>query len=200
MLGSVWEPLVVGVLVFFSLVMATVTATGFVLWRYGRRKWRALRTHSAVVGAGALWTAVAHRHLRPSPPTSSADMADWPARLVRREMWRGVDRAEAAVRTADELGGPTASLPSLCRRLRHAAIGLDRILRVEPDSTVPPALAAQAFDVMRAAGDVQRAAVASAGDATGHQVDELWRDADHELQCLEAGLSSTRATLANPNR
>ena len=35
---------------------------------------------------------------------------------------------------------------------------------------------------MRAAADVQRAAVASAGDATGHQVEELSRDADHELQ------------------
>ncbi len=190
----------IGVLVFLSLITATVAATGFLLWRYGRRKWRALRTHSAVVGAGVLWGAVSSRHLRPRAPTCSADMEDWPARLVRKEMWRGVDRAESAVRTADELGGPTASLPSLCRRLRHAAVGLDRILRVEPERPVPPALAAQAFDVLRAAGDVQRAAVASAGDATGHQVDELWRDADHELQCLDAGLASTRAMLADPNR
>ncbi len=127
-------------------------------------------------------------------------MADWPARVVRRELWRSVDRAEAAVRTADELGGPTGSLSSLCRRLRQAAMGLDRILRVEPERAVPPALAEPAFGVMRAAADVQRAAVASAGDATGHQVDELSRDADHELQCLDAGLASTRVSLANPNR
>jgi hypothetical protein len=192
--------LLVGVLVFFSLVTATVTVAGYLLWRYGRRKWRALRSHSAVVGAGAVWTVVSSRHLRPPPPTSPADMEDWPARLVRKEVWRWVDRAESAVRTADDLGGPTASLPSLCRRLRQATMDLDRILRVEPERTVPPALAAQAFDVMRAAADVQRAAVASAGDATGHLVDELSRDADHELQCLDAGLASTRATLANPNR
>jgi hypothetical protein len=199
-LASVWGPLVVGVLVFVSLVMATVTAVGFLLWRYGRRKWRALRSHRAVVGAGALWTVVSSRHLRPGTPASAADMADWPAGVVRRELWRSVDRAEAAVRTADQIGGPTGSLPSLCRRLRQAAIGLDRVLRVEPERAVPSALAAPAFGVMRAAADVQRAAVASAGDASGHQVEELSRDADVELQCLDAGLTSTRVALAEPDR
>jgi hypothetical protein len=197
-LASVWVPLLVGGLVFVSLVMATIAATGFLLWRYGRRRWRAFRSHRAVVGAGVLWAAISSRHLRPRPATSPADMADWPARLVRREMWRSVDRAETAVRTADDLGGPTASLPSLCRRLRHASVALDRILRVESETAVSPALAAQAFDVMRAASDVQRAAVASAGDATGRHVGELSRDADQELLCLDAGLASTRAILGHP--
>jgi hypothetical protein len=200
MAASVWVQLLVGGLVFISLVVATIIAAGFVLWHYGRRKWRALRSHSSVVSAGLLWAAVSARYGRPRPATSPADMSDWPARLVRREMWRSVDRAEAAVRTADDLGGPTASLPSLCRRLRHAAMGLDQILRVEPDGTAAPVLTAQAFDVMRAASDVQEAAVASAGDANARRVDELSRDADHELLCLDAGLASTRAMLGRPDR
>ncbi|MGH9081660.1 MAG: hypothetical protein ACRDYE_16555 [Acidimicrobiales bacterium] len=198
-LASIWVPLLVGGAVFVSLVMATVAATAFVLWRYGLRKWRALRSHGAVVGAGVLWAAISSRHLRPRPATSPADMAHWPARLVRKEMWRSVDRAEAAVHTAHDLGGPTADLPLLCRRLRQAAIALDRILRVESEAAVSPTLAAQAFDVMRAASDVQRAAVASAGDATGRRVDELARDADHELLSLDAGLASTRALLGHPD-
>jgi hypothetical protein len=199
MVASVLVLLLVGGLVFVSLVMAAVATIGFLLWRYGRRKWRALRSHSAVVGAGLLWAAVSSRHVRPRPAASPDDMKDWPARAVRKELWRSVDRAEAAVRTADDLGGPTASLPSLCRRLRHVAIALDRILRVAPESSVSPPLAAQAFDVMRAASDVQRAAVASAGDATGQNVGDLSRDADHELQCLDAGLASTRAVLGPPD-
>lgn len=198
MLASVWVPLLVGVLVFFALVATSVVVAGLLLWQFGLRRWRALRSHHAVVGAGVLWSAVASRYVRPRPAQGASDVAQWPARTVRREMWRAVDAAESAVRTADDLGGPTASLPSLCRRLRHTAIALDRILRVEPDGTASPTVAGQAFDVMHAAADLQRAAVASAGHATGHRVDTLIRDADQELLCLDAGLASTRALTADP--
>ena len=51
---------------------------------------------------------------------------------------------------------------------------------------------------MRAANDVQQAAVASAGDANGQRVRDLVRDADHEIQCLDAGLASARAVLPPP--
>ena len=193
MLASVWVPLLVAGMVFVSLVAASIAATGYLLWRYGLRRWRMLRAHYAVAGIATLWMAITSRYVRPAPAHSAADMEDWPTRTVRREMWRSVDGAESAVRTADDLGGPTASLPSLCRRLRHAAVALDRILRVEPDGATSPAVAAQAFDVMQAAGDVQRAAVASAGHATGHHVDALTRDADTELLALDAGLASSRA-------
>ncbi len=185
-------------MVFIFLVAVSVVATGLLLWRFGLRRWRLLRSHHMVAGAGVLWTAVASRYVRPRPARSPSDMADWPARAVRREMWRSVDGAESAVRTADDLGGPTASLPSLCRRLRHAAIDLDRILRVEPDGAASSAVATQAFEVMRAATDVQRAAVASAGHATGHHIEALTRDADQELLCLDAGLASSRALTSEP--
>jgi hypothetical protein len=198
MQASVWVPLLVGMMVFASLVALSVATAGYLVWRYGRRRWRMLHSHHAVVTAGMLWTAFSSRYARRGPARSAADMHDWPARTVRREMWRTVDRAELAVRTADDLGGPTVSLLSLCRRLRHAAIAVDRVLRVDPDRATSSTVAVQAFDVMQAAGDIQRAAVASAGHATGLHVDALTRDADQELLAFDAGLDSTRALTPEP--
>lgn len=198
-MASILVDLVVGAFVFVSLLAAAVATTAFVAWRYGRRKWRALRAHGAVVGAGALWAAISSRHVGSRPADSEADLTGRPSRLVRKELWRSVDRADGAVRTADDLGSSTASLPSLCRQLRQTAIALDRILRVDPSRPVSPALADQVFGVMRAASDIQGAALSSAGEATGPRVDELTRDAGNELACLDAGLASARTALGAPN-
>ena len=157
-----WEPLLIGALVFGFLVMATLVTGAFLLWRYGRRKWRAFHSHGAVVGAMALWDATSGGFLRPRSPMTPTDATQWRAAKVRKEMWRAVDQAEAAVRAADGVGAPIAEMPSLCRSLRTAAIGLDQVLRVEPAGMVPPPLAAQALDITRAARDLQDAAVASA--------------------------------------
>jgi len=197
--ASILVDLAVGALVFTSLLAGVAATAAFVAWRYGRRKWRALRAHPVLLGAGALWTAVSTRQPGSRPPGSAADLAGRPARQVRKDLWRSVDRADAAVRTADQLGGATASLPSLCHRLRQAAVDVDRILRVEPGRPVSRALAAQAFGVMRAAWDIQEAALSSAGDATRPRVDELTRDAGQELVCLDAGLASTRSALGVPD-
>jgi hypothetical protein len=48
---------------------------------------------------------------------------------------------------------------------------------------------------MRAAGDIQRAAVVSASDSNGSQVRDLTRDAVHEIELLDAGLASAQAVL-----
>jgi hypothetical protein len=72
---------------------------------------------------------------------------------------------------------------------------LDKVLRVEPAGPVPTELRAQVHEVMRAAGDVQRAAVASASDANAQTVADLTRDAGHEIQLLDAGLASAQAAL-----
>ncbi len=189
-----------GALLFVACVMAGAVLGGFIAWRYGRRKLRAFRSHGLVLGAMALWDATSSGRLRPRPPTATDEVHQWTSRRVRREMWRAIDQADAAVRAATEVGAPTASLPSLCQRLHAAAIGLDRVLRVESAGLVPVEVANQATDVMRAASDVQRAAVASASDANGQRVRDLAHDADHEIQCLDAGLESVRAALPHPHR
>ncbi len=145
---------------------------GYLVWRYGRSKWRAFHSHGAVVAAAALWEATVSGRLRPRAPchAEAAVTGGRPARSARR-CGGAVDQADAAVRAAAGVGAPTASLPSLCRRLREAAIAVDQVLRVDPAGPVPPRWwPTRPLDVVRAAGDLQRAAVASASDATGHQV------------------------------
>ncbi len=183
------------------LVMIGLVAVTFLLWRYGRRKWRAFHSHGAVVGAVALWEATAEHGFgrRSRQAWTPDDVYRWTPRQVRKELWRAVDQASSAVRAAAGAGAPTASLPGLCRRLHEVAVGLDQVLRVESTGAVPREVAAQAIEVMRAATDVKEAAVASASDATGQRVRDLVRDADHEIQCLDAGLASARSVLPPHN-
>ena len=195
-----WEPVIAGVLLFFGVVMAAGVFAGYLLWRYGRRRWRAFHSHGLVIGALALWDATASGRLRARVPAATGDIHQWTARRVRKEMWRSVDQADAAVRAATRVGAPTASLPSLCRRLQDATVGLDQVLRVESAGTVPVEVANQAAEVMKVAQDVQRAAVASAADSNGSRVRNLAHDADLERQCLDAGLESVKAALPHPHR
>ena len=195
MVGSIVESLLLGVVVMVGMVTVFVLTAGFLLWRYTRRKLRAFRSHGAVIGATALWDAAAsNRWNRTGTPATAADVARWSSTRVRKELWRSVDRATAAVRTADEVGGPTAELPSLCRRLQAAAVDIDKVLRVDPAARVPGPLGDQVLEVMRAATDVQQAAVTSAGEANSQRVRELTEDAGHELALLDAGLTSMRAS------
>ena len=197
-MAALWEPLLTGALVF-----ATVLATGGVLaavlvWRYARRRWRAFHSHGLVVGARSLWESTSSVRFT-GQPWSPEDVYGWTPRRVRKELWRAVDGADSAVRAASRAGAPTASLPELCRRLREVSVGLDRVLRVETTS-VTPDLASQAIEVMEAASDVHRAAVASASDANGQRVSTLVRDARHEIVCLDAGLASAQAALPHHDR
>ena len=193
MAASILESLALGVVLMVGLVSAAALTGGFLLWRYARKRFRALRTHGAVIGATAVWDAAAsNRWNRTGVPTSAADVASWSSTRVRKELWRSVDRAATAVRAADSVGAPTAELPSLCRRLQAAATDIDKVLRVDPAARVPTALGEQVVEVMRAADDIQQAAVASAGEANGHRVRELTADAGDELTLLDAGLASWR--------
>jgi hypothetical protein len=182
-----------GAAVFVAAFTAGVLVLGFLLWRFGRRKWRAVRNHGLVVGAIAVWEASDSLRGRWSPPPS--EVGRWTARQARRLMWRAVEQAERAVRAADDVGAATVGLAGICTRLRTSVRSLDTVLRVEPSGVLPVELRAQVGDVLRAASDVQRAAVASAGDLNGQRVRALVRDADHELRCLDAGLESARTAL-----
>jgi hypothetical protein len=185
---------------FFALMVAGLVVTGFLVWRVARRKWRAVRGHGAVIGASALWEATAVRRRRGGEATTPAEVGQWTPGRARREMWRSVDQADAALRTAAELGAPLAELPSLCRRLHAAAVDLDKVLRVEPAGTVPTEVRTQVHEVMRAAGDIQRAAVVSASDANGPRVRDLTRDALQEIELLDAGLAAAQAALPHQPR
>lgn len=199
-MASLWEPVLVGTLALLAVAMSALLAVAFLAWRYGRRKLRAFHAHGAVLGARALWAIAAGRHLRSTGPMDEAAAARWPARTVRREMWRAVDQADTAVRAADAVGAPTAEMPSLCRRLREAAVALDRVLRIEPSGTVPPQVAAQAVEVARAARRLQGAALASAAEATAPAVAQLTSDAGHEVELLDAGMARARSVLPVPPR
>jgi succinate dehydrogenase/fumarate reductase flavoprotein subunit len=180
--------------------MATAVVGAYLVWRYGRRKWRAFHAHGAVVGALALWEATATRRRRGTGTPSMDDVSGVAPRRIRKDMWRSVDQAASAIRTADELGAPTAELPSLCRRLQAAATDLDKVLRVDSAGPAPAQVAAQAVEIMRAARDVQEAAVASASDSNRSRVADLTRDAEQEIQLLDAGLASAQAALPPQHR
>ena len=195
MIGSILESLFLGLVLMAGLVCVAVLTGGFLLWRYGRRKLRAFRTHGAVIGATAVWDAAAsNRWNRSASVVTSAELGQWTSARVAKEMWRSVDRATAAVRAADELGGPTAELPSLCRRLHAAAVDVDKVLRVDPGARVPASLGDQVLEVIRAAADVQEAAVASAGEASSQRIRDLTEDAGQELSLLDAGLATMRSS------
>ena len=195
MTGSILESLALGVVLFAGMLMLAVATGGFLLWRYGRRKLRAFRSHGAVVGAGALWDmAASNRWNRSGSEVTATEIGQWSSARVAKEMWRSVDRATAAVRAADDLGGPTAELPSLCRRLQAAAVDIDKVLRVDPAAPVPGGVGDQVLEVIRASADVQQAAVTSAGEASAQRLRELTDDAGHELTILDAGLASMRAS------
>jgi hypothetical protein len=181
------------VALFMAAFAVGLLLAGFFAWRYGRRKWRAVRNHGFVVGALALWEASAGLRGRWAPPPT--DVGQWSSRQARRQMWRAVERAEKAVHAADDVGATTVGLASICGRLRTSVRSLDTVLRVEPSGVLPIELRAQVGDVLRASSDVQRAAVASAGDLNGQRVRALVLDADHELRCLDAGLESARSAL-----
>lgn len=200
MSASIWAPILAGTALFVALMLAGLVVTGFLLWRLARRKWRALHSHGAVIGATALWEAAAVRRRRGGEPTSPDEVAQWSPGRARKEMWRSVDQAEAAVRAATDVGAPVAEMPSLCRRLNAAAMDLDKVLRVEPAGPVPTAIRTQVHGVMQAAGDIQRAAVVSASDANAQRVGDLTRDAVHEIELLDAGLASAQAALPRPPR
>lgn len=197
--ASLLELLVAGAAAVVVGVGVAVIVTGLLLWRAGRRRWRAFRSHGVVTGAVGLWEASRTLAWPRGGATPPERIGHLPARLARRELWRSVDRAAAAVRAADGVGAATAGLPGLCTRLRAVAIDLDRVLRVDPGAPVPPSARDQLAEVVRAADDVRRAALASAGEATGHSVSHLAEDAGAELSLLEAGLASARRALPPPS-
>lgn len=186
----------VAVLLLLGLGAACVGA--LLVGRALHRRWRLLRSHGAVVALVALWDVASAIRAR-RRPTPVAEESFWTSpRSVRRAVRRAVDGATSAVRTAEGLGAPVAELPALCRRLDAASADLDRVLRIDGVGPVPSSLRGQVVRVLQASDDVRRAAMTAAGDACDPRLTELARDAGDEVQLLDAGLASARATLTRP--
>lgn len=195
MIASIWEPVLIGLVLWMACMVVVTLTAGLLLWRRLRRGWHSVRSHAAVVGVVTVWEATESAlRRRTAAPLEATDLERWPARRLRKELWRSVDRSAAAVRVADEAGGTTAELPALSRRIRAAAAELDKVLRVDLSARAPAVVEEQVLEIMRAADDVRLAAVASAGDAGAQRVRELTIDAGRELEILDAVLVSARGT------
>ena len=200
-LAALWEPILAGAL----LVRRRSSWPGscwrrFLLWRYGRRKWRAFHSHGAVVGAVALWEATAAARFetagavdaRGRVPGGTPTGAQGALAVGRP------GRAPPCGRPPRPVRRPPRSR-ALCR-LHEVAVGLDQVLRVESVGTVPGRGGGAGHRGHAGGRRRPAAAVASASDANGQRVRDLVRDADHEIQCLDAGLASARAALPPRHR
>lgn len=187
MVATDLEPVVLGVLLFFGLVVATTAVVGVVLVSLVRRRWRSLRNHGVVVAGATAWEVASNLRPRRAGPLSPTDLRTVPARRVRKELWQAVSAAEAAVRAADHVDAPIADLPAVAQRMHLAAIDLDQVVRIDLARPVPSVVADKVAELVRAADDVREAAVLSASTVHAARVAELTREANDELVLLEAG-------------
>src|ERR1700733_4369479 len=184
MVASTWGTALDVVVVFILLGLVAAVTAALLVGRTLRRRWRLLRSHGLVIGALAVWDATAALRAHRRPARAPADLTWGSPRQVRRSLWRAVDCATESVQTAADLGARGAELPGLSRRIGAAASDLDRVLRLEPREPVPPSIRGQVVELMRAADDVRRIAIASAGDACDQRVAEGSRDAGAEARLL----------------
>ncbi len=194
MVASLWVSLVTVAAVMVIVAGALLTVGSILVWHFGRRKWRAFRSHGLVTAAVALW-GMASTLRRPHAPATPDEMRGWSARQLRSELSRTIDRTEGAISAAAGLGGETSTLDNLFRQLRVAAAELDLLVRMQPAGTVAAGLSDQVAAVCGAASDIQSAALAMATDWTGEQVRHLVTDARHETAAVDAGLASARDAL-----
>lgn len=186
------------VLVVAGGLLLAAAAISFVVVRcLVRRRWERLRGHAATRGLlSTLSLAVAWRD-RVGARATPGELSGGSAARARRHMWIAIEDAEAAVRHADELNAPVAELPAVCRSLRRVGGELDTLVRLErrlpPGRNRPGAVRGQVAEVIRAARDVQFAALEASGDATAPQIRSLVRDARDEVDIVATALARMRS-------
>jgi len=186
------ESLILVVLLGIFLIMAGTVVAVLLVARALRRRWVAFKDGAMGYGMASA-ISVASERLPRRRPAAISGVSAWAPQRARREMWRSVEAATAAVRVAERSGAAVGDLPMLCRRLHAVAAGLDELLRVEP----PEGSAAQALGgdslrdqvnvVLRSAADVQHTAVVAASSAQSPRVRTLQRDLADEVDCVVAG-------------
>ncbi|HEV3213557.1 MAG TPA: hypothetical protein VGZ03_09205 [Acidimicrobiales bacterium] len=171
-------------------ILAAVVAGALVfcaLWL--RRIWRRKRVELtlrlnelalAAVASGARWLW-----------TRSLPDRRWRTlQRARRDLARSSARAEHAVRQVRDANASLGDLESLTRRLRHAALDVDRSLRIAQRSAgneLVDELLRHAHELTRAANGIQRAAAASLAGLHRESTDELVGHVRLEEQALLVG-------------
>jgi hypothetical protein len=182
------------VVVVTALVLLTAGAAAYVLVR---RRWRRIRSHPATRGVVATLSVLSAWRDRLTARPAAQEVGPGPAARARRRMWAAINDAEQAVQHADALDAPVADLPAVCRSLRRVGGQLDHQLRLErrlPARQVrSDAVRAQAAEVIRAARDVQAAALGACSDATEPQIRALVRQARDEIEIVGSALSRLRS-------
>jgi hypothetical protein len=170
-------------------------AAFFLVRRRIRRHWHRVRDHvatrTALSGLSMLGT------WRARATGGSASYRRGRSAGPARDMWTAIVGAEKAVDLARSLDAPIAELPAVCRNLRAVGDEIDQLLRLEPRMSVGQGgsddVGAQVAEVIRAAGDVQAAALGACRDATGPRVRSLAREARDEVDILGAALARLRS-------
>jgi hypothetical protein len=180
---------VVAVLVAVGMLAAITAGTVVVGALWLRRRWRSKRVElalrinrlalaTATSGVWWLWT-------RPMPDHRWRTL-----QRARRELLRASTGAEHAVREARAAQAPLGDLEGLTRRMRHAAIDVDRSLRIAQRSggTEPlDELLRHGSELTRAAGAIQRAAAESLVELHRNTTDELVNHVRLEEQAMLRG-------------
>ncbi|HEX3946201.1 MAG TPA: hypothetical protein VHW47_00785 [Acidimicrobiales bacterium] len=223
-------PVIVGALLFLCLVAALAVGLGWWAWRHVRRYWLVARAATRSVEAAWLATRSVRRAVATGVGTAgtrpggigraarwagglaagdlasvdlvSVDLAGLAPGQLRRQMWRGVEEAERAVRQATAAGAPVGQLPSLCGRMRSTAAALDELLSTGASGEGGRSVRRQAAEVVSVAAGVGTAArasvLATAGDATELRVRALVDDTEREVESLATGLGRSRPAVQRP--
>jgi hypothetical protein len=178
-----------------TVALVVGAAAFFVVRRRIRRHWHRVRDHVATrtVLSGLSMLGAWRARATDAPTRHRRGGAAGRA----RDMWTAIVCAEEAVDLARSLNAPIAELPAVCRNLRAVGDEIDRLLRLEPRMSmgqgVSDDIGAQVAEVIRAARDVQAAALQSCRDATEPGVRSLVREARDEVEILGAALARLRS-------
>jgi hypothetical protein len=194
---SILTELFVGLALLGAVVLISATLGFFVVRHKVRRYWRRVQAHGAArSGFAALSLLAAWRERFGGRRTSASLGRSTPAR-ARRTMWVAIGDAEDAVRHAEAFGAPVAELPAVCRSLRQVGGELEQLVRLgrglSESRGISDGLRTQMAELIRAARDVQAAALSACGDTTEPRVRSLVRDAGDEVQIVATALARLRS-------
>jgi hypothetical protein len=158
------------------------------------RRWHRVRQHVVTRGVFAAASSAMAWREQATAQQAPGMLATGTSTRVRRRLRQAVDAADDSVQRAEQSGAPVAELPAVCRSLRTVAGDVDAMLRLE--RRLPQhhaAVRSQAAEVIRAARDVQAAALEAMSDAADPRLRALVREASQEVEIVAAALQRLRS-------